>query len=74
MSDVAEVVDIIKQENIPYLFTEEQYDDTISDRIRDETDARVYVIDSAVTGDVDKDSYLKAMRRNIETLRKAFED
>jgi zinc transport system substrate-binding protein len=73
-SDVAEVVDIIKQENIPYLFTEEQYDDTISDRIRDETDARVYVIDSAVTGDVDKDSYLKAMRRNIETLRKAFED
>ncbi|NLO10015.1 MAG: zinc ABC transporter substrate-binding protein [Clostridiales bacterium] len=70
--EVAEVVDVIRQENILYLFTEEQYDDTISDRIMDETEAQVYVIDSAVTGDGTKDSYLKAMRRNIETLKKAF--
>ena len=73
-SEVAEVISAIREESIPYLFTEEQYDDTISDRIKDETDARVYVIDSAVTGSADKDSYLKAMRRNIDTLKKAFED
>lgn len=70
--EVANVISAIKQENIRYLFTEEQYDDTISNRIEDETEARVYVIDSAVTGDADKDSYIKAMRRNIETLREAF--
>lgn len=70
--EVADVIRAIRQENIRYLFTEEQYDDTISNRIEDETDARVYVIDSAVTGDADKDSYLKAMRRNIKTLREAF--
>lgn len=73
-SEVAEVINAIRQEGIQYLFTEEQYDDTISDRIKDETDASVYIIDSAVTGDASKDSYLKAMRRNIDTLKKAFEE
>lgn len=71
--EIAEIIDAIRDENISYLFTEEQYDDSISDRIKDETDAEVYIIDSAVTGDVAKDSYIKAMRRNIETLKKAFE-
>lgn len=72
--EVAEIIRAIKDENIRYLFTEEQYDDTISDRIKDETNAKLYIIDSAVTGDTDKDSYLRAMRRNIEVLRKAFEE
>lgn len=71
-SEVAEVIRAIKEESIRYLFTEEQYDDTISDRIKDETDANVYVINSAVTGDASKESYLKAMRSNIDTLKKAF--
>lgn len=73
-SEIAEVVDIIKEENIPYLFTEDQHDDTISDRIKEETEAEVYIIDSAVTGNASKDSYLEAMRKNIDTLKKAFED
>lgn len=72
--EVAEVISAIKEDNIRYLFTEEQYDDNITDRIMEETDAKVYIIDSAVTGDADKDSYLKAMRRNIDTLKKAFEE
>ena len=72
--DVAEIISAIRNENIQYLFTEEQYDDTISDRIMEETDAKLYIIDSAVTGDADKDSYLKAMRRNIDTLKKAFDE
>lgn len=71
--EIAEIIDSIRDEDIRYLFTEEQYDDTIPDRIREETDAHLYIIDSAVTGDANKDSYIKAMRRNIDTLRKAFE-
>jgi zinc transport system substrate-binding protein len=70
--EVAEVISAVRNENIHYLFTEEQYDDTISNRISEETDAKIYIIDSAVTGDADKDSYLRAMRKNIETLKKAF--
>lgn len=70
--EIAEIIDAIREEDIPYLFTEEQYDDSISDRIKEETDAKVYIIDSAVTGDASKDSYLKAMRGNIDVLKKAF--
>lgn len=70
--EIAEVIDVIKEENIRYLFTEEQHDGTISDRIKEETGALVYIIDSAVTGDGSNDSYIDAMRSNIETLKKAF--
>lgn len=72
--EIAEVIDLIKEENIQYLFTEEQHDSTISDRIHEETGANVYIIDSAVTGDGSKDSYLDAMRHNIDTLNKAFDN
>lgn len=72
--EIAEVINVIKENNIRYLFTEEQHDDTISDRIEEETGAKVYVIDTAVTGDADKDSYLKSMRNNINLLKQAFED
>ena len=36
---MAEVINAIRKDNIRYLFTEEQYDDTISNRIENETDA-----------------------------------
>jgi zinc transport system substrate-binding protein len=71
--EVAEIIRAIREEDIRYLFTEQQYDDTITDRIKEETDASVYVIDSAVTGNADKDSYLDAMVENIKTLKNAFE-
>ncbi len=71
--EVAEIIDAIKDEGIRYMFTEEQYDDTISDRIKEETGSHLYIIDSAVTGDAAKNSYLVAMRNNINTLKKAFE-
>ncbi|NLJ97285.1 MAG: zinc ABC transporter substrate-binding protein [Clostridiales bacterium] len=70
--EIAEVIDIIKEENIQYLFAEEQHDSTISNRIHEETGANVYIIDSAVTGDGSKDSYLDAMKGNIDILSKAF--
>lgn len=70
---IAEVIDLIKKDGIRYLFAEEQHKDTVSDRIKEETNAQVYIIDTAVTGDADKDSYVKSMRKNIETLKEAFE-
>lgn len=71
--DIAEIIDMIKRENIRYLFAERQHEGTITDRIKEETGAEVYIIDTAVTGDANKDSYLKSMKDNIETLEKAFE-
>ena len=71
--EIAEIIDAIKDKKIRYLFAEYQHGNTISDRIEEETDAKVYIIDTAVTGDTDKDSYLRSMRNNIDTLKKAFE-
>jgi zinc transport system substrate-binding protein len=67
--DIGEIIDEVKAGNIQYLFTEIQYSDSIASQIAAETDASVYIIDSAVTGDGSMDSYIKAMQKNIETLK-----
>ena len=70
--DIAEIVDEVRSENIHFLFTEAQFSDSIAKQIESETDARMYIIDSAVTGDRTKDSYFNAMQKNIQVLREAL--
>lgn len=72
--DIAEIVDDVKTKDIKYLFTEQQYSDSIAKQIAEETSAKVYIIDSAVTGDGTKDSYLQAMENNLKTLKKAIKE
>lgn len=68
--EIGKIVDEVKAGNIKYLFTEEQFSDSIASQIAAETGATESIIDSAVTGDGSKDSYLNAMKKNIETLKK----
>ncbi len=72
-TEIADIIRTIKSEGIKYLFTEEQYGANITDRIVEETSAKAYLIDSAVTGDGSKDSYLNSMRRNLNTLKEIFQ-
>lgn len=72
-SQIKEIIDEVNAGNIKYLFTEAQYEDTIAQRIEDETQASVYIIDSAVTGDGSRDSYLNAMNHNLQILEEAFQ-
>ena len=72
-AEVADIINTVKNEGIGYLFTEEQFGASITDRIVAETSVRAYVIDSAVTGDGTKDSYLNSMRKNLSTLTNAFQ-
>lgn len=72
--DIASIIDEVKQENIKYLFTEQQYSDSIAKQIAQETSAKVYIIDSVATGAADKDSYLKAMRANIKVIEQAINE
>ncbi len=71
--DIAEIINTVRAENIKYLFTEQQYSDSIAKQIAAETEAKVYIIDSVVTGDGSKDSYLKAMQNNINVLKEALQ-
>ncbi|BCN29804.1 metal ABC transporter substrate-binding protein [Anaeromicropila herbilytica] len=70
--DIAKVIDEIKRNNIKVLLTEKQYGDAIAKSIANETNAKVYTIDSLVSGKPDKDSYINGMKKNIEVLKKAL--
>lgn len=71
--EIAEVVEEIKLHSIQYLFTELQFSATIAERVAGETDANVYVMDSLVTGAIDKDAYLKGMEYNLKVLRESVQ-
>lgn len=70
--EIADIIDDVNDEDIKYLFTEEQYSDSVAKRIEAETTAKVYIIDSAVTGDGSRSSYLDAMSKNIEVIKAAL--
>lgn len=72
--EVAEIIDEVKRHHIKVLFTEEQLKGQIADSIAKETNAKVYTIDSLVSGELDRDSYLNGMKHNIEVLQEAFEN
>ncbi len=72
--EIAEVVDEIRADNIKVLFTEEQYKTSIANNIALETNARVYVIDSLVTGNMDKNAYINGMKNNLKVVKEAFSE
>ena len=68
-NQVSEIVELIREEQVDMLFTEEQYGTKLADAVSRETSAKVYVLDSLVTGDGHLDSYINGMNRNLEVLR-----
>lgn len=70
--EIATLIDNIKKNNVKVLFTEKQYSDSIAKSIAQETKAKVYVIDSLVTGDSSEDAYINGMKENIKVLKKAL--
>jgi zinc transport system substrate-binding protein len=69
---IAEIVDEVIQDKIKYLFIEEQFSDSIAKQIEEETDAKLYIIDSVVTGDGALDSYITAMEKNLQVIQKVL--
>lgn len=70
--EIAAIIDDVNNDEISYLFTEEQYSDSVAKRIEAETSAKAYIIDSAVTGNGSKESYIEAMEKNIKVLESAL--
>ncbi|MFH0763925.1 MAG: metal ABC transporter substrate-binding protein [Candidatus Omnitrophota bacterium] len=70
--ELAETVDLIKNNGIKSLFSEPQYPVTAADTISRETGATVYILDPAVTGPDDPDAYLNIMEKNLIVLKKAL--
>lgn len=71
--EIKETIDIVNkfERTIP-LFVEPQYPSTSAEVISNETGAKVYMLDSGVTGENVKDSYIKAMQKNLLVLKEAL--
>lgn len=62
------LIDEARAEGITAIFTEPQYPDSTAQVIAEGAGAEIYTLDPLVTGQMDKDSYLKGMEQNFETL------
>ncbi len=69
---IANTIDEINYHDIEILLSEKQFKNTIANNISKETDAEVYVLDSLVTGNNNKDSYIDGMKKNIENIKEIF--
>ena len=67
--EIAEIVEEIKYHEVSVLLAEKQFSEQIPNRIAKETDTKVLVLDSLVSGELDKDAYLNGMRENIRVLK-----
>ena len=72
MKDIKEIIQVIKQNDIKSVFAETQYPIETVNIIASETNAKVYTLDSAVTGENDANSYLNAMEENLKVLTEAL--
>lgn len=71
--EVADVMGAISENQVSVVFAEELYGKDMGDAVEAETQAEVCYLDTLVRGDYQIDSYLTAVRKNIETLRQVLE-
>lgn len=72
MKELKSLIDLIKDKNVKNLFVEPQYPQGIATTIANETNAKVYVLDPAVTGEDSADSYINIMEKNLNVLCEAL--
>lgn len=74
--DLAITADAIAGHDVKALFAEPQYEDTSVDILAGETGVPVYLLDPAVSGEVDPQdygAYIRVMRQNMDTLVEALQ-
>ena len=72
--ELAQTIEIIRKTGIKAIFSEPQYPSLSAQTIVRETDAKVYVLDPAVTGPDDAGAYLRITEKNLKTLQEALSE
>lgn len=67
--EVAEIMEEVRLHQVSVLLAEKQFSEQLPTRIAEETGARVVILDSLVSGMLDKNAYLDGMRENIRILK-----
>lgn len=70
--EIKALIETVKSSQANMLFAEKQYSGNVGKTIEAETGISSYVWDSCVTGDMNPDAYLNAMRENANILKEAF--
>ncbi len=70
--EMAHTIDLIRKSKVKILFAEPQYSSKSAETISRETDAKLYILDPAVSGPLEANSYLDIMGKNLEVLGKAL--
>ncbi len=70
--ELAQTVDLINEKKIKAIFVEPQYSAKAAQTIVLETEASIYTLDPAVTGDLKPDAYERIMEQNVKTLKEAL--
>ncbi len=71
-AELANTIKMIRKSQAKALFTEPQYPPGAAQTIARDTEAKVYILDPAVSGPDSPDAYLDIMRKNLKTLSEAL--
>lgn len=66
--NVKELIDKIKKENIKYIVIGKNDSKLNAETLARETNAKIYRLNDCMSGDNDKNSYINAMKENLEAL------
>ena len=67
--DLSDLITLVKEHDLPAIFTERNGSDAAASVIASETGAGIYSLTTAISGD----DYFTAMRENIDTLKEALQ-
>lgn len=70
--EVAQVLDVIRQHGVKYIFAEELYGTDMCELIQKEADVTVLYLDPLNRGEYDADSYLIGMENNLKLIEQAL--
>lgn len=70
--EVAEVLEVIKEHGVKYIFAEALYGTNMCEMVQKEADVEVIYLDPLNRGEYEKDSYLEGMRNNLKLISEAF--
>lgn len=68
---IREIISTVNESNAKILLAEKQYSGNIGSMLTRETGLKSYTLDSLVTGELEKDAYIKGMTSNIMILKEA---
>lgn len=71
--ELAATIEVIRAQGIKAIFAEPQYPALSAQLIARETGAKMYLLDPAVTGPDEPDTYLRIMEHNLAVLKEALQ-